>query len=882
MSTSKYFNALLGKLFHAGRELKLRGGINFKSGFVVEESDSGYDVTAVGEGGVLSNDNPSAVADPQPGVSTEVMRSDASFGTAIATGSVGARHGFFHSDDKRDHDTMVARAIYVNPTGVYATDESALNAAAVRQRTTHLPIKLGQGQFNVRSNQVDWTGLLGAVVEGVGKSAPSSAATRTDGTTIKCVGKVSGVSQRAAGSWLINMNGSQYCRFKGISFVSGDYTDPDGACETLFRQQIGDGAGDGPFVQPESNTYEDCGFEGVLNYVSTSTTSRKLVPGTIVWSGVTGTWPTGSRVVVYSASGDAIGYGTVSSFSGGNIALAITKARNNGAITAHTDWRFYQSAVGVTMPLASNTAFVSCHISGLEHFADVSGSVNSRMQNCIISQNSMLGHTLIGSQTVVGGKFDFVVEPGIGGWGCGADISTCLRTELNITSGDSYSKGELLEITGCRDTRVNGVINSTAAGSWLIRANGTENLKVEGYADATGGYGIAYLGLPSYLKGNPTLTITGNTITRSAGTWDVDDLFAIGDSITVYNSTSNNVTRNVTNISGGGAVLTVDGAALTNETAANICVLTQAKTNINLKPTIDWPMFTGTGLYLGVSDVNFSQLSWRGSDGIWHSVENEAIKVFSIFGQAIPFTDLPCDVGVGLNLKTSYLHITTSGSDALVHGISPLSDPGAYAHLQALGYFGAEPGLGVTANRLVMVHDSAVKCTFFNESATDSTASRRLLTGTGANLVLPACRTGERYVVVLVRYPGISRWFIEHVYGPNMVGVKSIMYAAQLDNGNSGTTKTIDLGAGSLQKLTLTGNCALTTTAPIAPCAGTLYVYQDATGGRTLTFPTSRWPSGTSAGGVQPSTGASELTVYDWEFDGTTIAWTCRGKMVSV
>jgi hypothetical protein len=77
-------------------------------------------------------------------------------------------------------------------------------------------------------------------------------------------------------------------------------------------------------------------------------------------------------------------------------------------------------------------------------------------------------------------------------------------------------------------------------------------------------------------------------------------------------------------------------------------------------------------------------------------------------------------------------------------------------------------------------------------------------------------------------------------------------YDAEVDNGNSGTSKTIDWSVGNVQKITWTGNCTLTFIAPPGPCHLTLRGIGDGTG-RTLTFPApvkglgSYSPTGTSA-----------------------------------
>lgn len=92
-------------------------------------------------------------------------------------------------------------------------------------------------------------------------------------------------------------------------------------------------------------------------------------------------------------------------------------------------------------------------------------------------------------------------------------------------------------------------------------------------------------------------------------------------------------------------------------------------------------------------------------------------------------------------------------------------------------------------------------------------------------------------------------------------------------NATSGTTETLDLTAGNVFNLTLDNNCTLTFSNP--PASGrygsiTLYVRQDGTGSRTLTYPASvDW-----AGGTPPtlSTGinAVDRLMFD-TIDGGTI-----------
>ncbi len=78
------------------------------------------------------------------------------------------------------------------------------------------------------------------------------------------------------------------------------------------------------------------------------------------------------------------------------------------------------------------------------------------------------------------------------------------------------------------------------------------------------------------MSGTPTLTFanvgaTGDTITRSTGSW-VDDGFAIGMSIRVTGSVSNNVTATIATVAA--TILTLGATALTDEGPVSDCTVT--------------------------------------------------------------------------------------------------------------------------------------------------------------------------------------------------------------------------------------------------------------------------------------------------------------------
>lgn len=99
---------------------------------------------------------------------------------------------------------------------------------------------------------------------------------------------------------------------------------------------------------------------------------------------------------------------------------------------------------------------------------------------------------------------------------------------------------------------------------------------------------------------------------------------------------------------------------------------------------------------------------------------------------------------------------------------------------------------------------------------------------------------------------------------------KTVTFGSEYDNGTSGTTLTVNWGLANKQKVTLgasigAGNLAFTDPAGVTNL--TLKLTQDATGGRTVSWPSNvKW-----AYGVAPSlsTGAGAVDIINLYFDGT-------------
>ena len=129
--------------------------------------------------------------------------------------------------------------------------------------------------------------------------------------------------------------------------------------------------------------------------------------------------------------------------------------------------------------------------------------------------------------------------------------------------------------------------------------------------------------------------------------------------------------------------------------------------------------------------------------------------------------------------------------------------------------------------------------------------------GSGANPSWTNAATGD---VTLTGVQTLTNKTIE-------AGVFTNGYTEETVTANTSTAYTIDLVNGSVQILTLTGNCTFTFPTATAGKSFTLLLKQDATGSRTVTWPAAvKWPSSTAP--TITST-ASKADKYVFTADGT-------------
>ena len=92
---------------------------------------------------------------------------------------------------------------------------------------------------------------------------------------------------------------------------------------------------------------------------------------------------------------------------------------------------------------------------------------------------------------------------------------------------------------------------------------------------------------------------------------------------------------------------------------------------------------------------------------------------------------------------------------------------------------------------------------------------------------------------------------------------------------NSGTAITLALTNGTVQIITLTGNATITMPTATSGKSFIMYLKQDATGSRTVTWSTVKWPGGTAP--TVTST-ASKQDIYSFFADGTNWYGTTVGQ----
>jgi len=587
--------------------------------------------------------------------------------------------------------------------------------------------------------------------------------------------------------------------------------------------------------------------------------------------------------------------------SSANLATAVSDETGSGALV------FANSPTLVTPALGTPASATLTNATGLPIATGVSGlgtgvatalAVNVGSSGAPVVNGGVLGTPSSGTATNL----------------TGLPLSTGVTGTLPVANGGtgqtSYTDGQLLignstgnTLTKATLTAGTGITVTNSAGGITIAASGGSGSgDVVGPSSSTDNAIVRFDGTTGKLIQNSAVTIAddGTTIISTSSTSDALRITQTGSGNALVVEDSANPDSTPFVINNDGRLI----AGTTNAYSANtISPKYQSHTTsvfdggfggasweANSNPQVTWFAKSrsgtiGTQTIVQANDA-LGRFSYFGSDGTSFI---EAVRIQAAVDGTPGTNDLPgrlvfSTTAAGASIPTERMRIDNAGQV----GIGGTPSAGQTLRISK-NITGATTGRGAIVTSTVQSDVTSVVygySTFLNTQAASFTLSslshyhaQQGTIGSGSTLTnqfgyyVDSSLTGATNNYGF--YGGIASGTGR--YNLYMAGTAANYFGGQIQlnqdyiekttSANTSTAYTIDLTNGTVQTLTLTGNCTFTFPTAVAGKSFLIMLKQDATGSRTVTWPASvKWPSSTAP---TITATASKMDVYSFVSDGT-------------